>query len=229
MPSPDASFSFDAVLFDLDGVLIDSEGLSGQVLLSLLGEHALPFTHEEFSRRAVGASFPVLFEGLERDFGWVRPNGIDARIDAGLAAALTSVPAIEGAADTLRALARRGVPFAVASNSRRDRLDLKLRASGLDVLLDGRSFDSSMVGGRGKPNPDLYAFAAASLGVDVTRCLVIEDSVPGATAGVSAGATVWGLLAGGHVHPNSALELERAGVQRTLRSHEELRTSLNLE
>lgn len=228
MTEPAPSFPFDAVLFDLDGVLVDSEHLSGGVLLQLLEGHDLPFTTEEFARRAVGASFPVLFGSLERDFGWIRPDGFDARIDEGLAAALASVPAIEGAAATLSALRERGVPYAVASNSRRDRLDLKLRASGLEALLEGRSFDPSMVGGRGKPRPDLYAFAASSLGVDVTRCLVIEDSVPGATAGVSAGATVWGLLAGGHVHPNSASELEAAGVTRVLRAHAQLRGELGL-
>lgn len=221
-------FPFSAVLFDLDGVLVDSEGLSARVLLELLPEAGLPFSRADFQARLAGVSYPVLYAGLSRDYGWTRPADFDARVDAGLAAALGAVPAIEGAAETLRALQAAGIPFAVASNSRRDRLDLKLRVSGLDGLVGPHAHDPAQVGGRGKPAPDLYLHAAQELGVDASRCLVVEDSVTGARAGLAAGATVWGLLAGGHAHPALESELTAAGAARVLVSHAELRSALGL-
>jgi beta-phosphoglucomutase-like phosphatase (HAD superfamily) len=207
---------------------VDSEGLSARVLLELLPDSGLPFTRDEFGARLAGVSYPVLYAGLHRDYGWTRPADFDARVDAGLAAALDRVPAIEGAAQTLRALRAAGVPLAVASNSRRDRLELKLRVSGLDGLVGPHAHDPAQVGGRGKPAPDLYLYAAQELGADVTRCLVVEDSVTGAQAGLAAGATVWGLLAGGHVHPALASELTAAGAQRVIGSHAGLRAALGL-
>ncbi|GGQ92435.1 HAD family hydrolase [Deinococcus ruber] len=222
------TFPYSAVLFDLDGVLVDSEVLANRVWVELLAEHGLLFTHQEFMARSVGRTYPVLYHELHRDFGWTPPEGFAARNDAALAAAFADVPVIEGAGETLRALHAAGVPLAVASNSRRDRLDLKLRASGLAALVGDHAYDSEQVGGRGKPLPDLYQHAAQALGVDVRRCLVIEDSATGVQAGAAAGATVWGLLAGGHVHEALPGELLAAGATRIIGSHAELRAALNL-
>ncbi|MFC4453239.1 HAD family phosphatase [Deinococcus sonorensis] len=229
--SPDraapSTVRFDAVLFDLDGVLVDSEMLANRVWLDLLAQHGLTFTSQEFLERSVGSSFKVLYEGLKRDFGWERPADFDARSDAALAAAFEGVLPIEGAPETLQALARAGVPYAVASNSRRDRLELKVRAAGLEALLPHR-LDPALVGGHGKPAPDLYQAAARQLGVAAARCLVIEDSLTGVQAGVAAGATVWGLLAGGHTHGGTGAQLQAAGASRLLYSHAELRGALGL-
>ncbi|MBB5232615.1 HAD-IA family hydrolase [Deinococcus budaensis] len=220
--------AFGAVLFDLDGVLVDSETLANAVWVELLAEHGLRLDRAEFMARAVGSTHAALFDWLRGERGWERPEGFLPELDARLARAFHATPAIEGAAGTLRALSAAGLPFAVASNSLRSRLHLKLEAAGLAELVGEHAYDPAHVGGRGKPLPDLYAHAAARLGVSPDRCLVIEDSVTGLRAGVAAGATVWGLLAGGHVHPDGAAALREAGAARVLRDHAELRAALGL-
>ncbi|MGI8747777.1 MAG: HAD family hydrolase, partial [Deinococcus sp.] len=125
------------------------------------------------------------------------------------------------------ALEAAGTPFAAASNSRRDRLDRKLRAAGLDGQVR-LSLDPGQVGGRGKPLPDLYLRAAEELGCDIRACLVIEDSATGVQAGVAAGARVWGLTAGGHAGPGLAAQLLDAGAERVLAHHAEVRAALGL-
>jgi len=219
---------FDAVLFDLDGVLVDSELQANTVWVQLLAEQGLDIDLPTFMANAVGGTHVVLFEWLKNHYGWTRPETFVPELDVRLHEAFGSTQAIEGAARTLELLREAGLPFAVASNSLRSRLKRKLEASGLAPLVGEHAYDPAHVGGRGKPAPDLYAYAAAQLGADITRCLVIEDSVTGLSAGVVAGATAWGLLAGGHVHPDNAAHLTGAGAKRILRTHEELQGALGL-
>ena len=218
---------FQAVLFDLDGVLVDSELLANRVWVTLLAEHGLNISHADFLARSVGLSLKNLYLELEGEFGWKRPEGFEALSDAALNESFLKVPEVPGAAQTLAALTVAGLPFAVASNSRRDRLDLKLKAAGLERAV-GHSFDPAQVGGRGKPLPDLYQFAAAQLGADIGRCLVVEDSVTGVQAGAAAGATVWGLLAGEHVHDGLGELLQAAGAEKLVHSHADLVAALGL-
>ncbi|WP_407539501.1 HAD family phosphatase [Deinococcus radiomollis] len=218
---------FQAVLFDLDGVLVDSEMLANRVWVELLAQHGLVISHAEFLDRSVGLSLRALYQRLESEFGWTRPEGFEALSDAALSASFASVAQVPGALQTLDALTRAGVPFAVASNSRRDRLDLKLQVAGLAGAAR-HTFDPAQVGGRGKPLPDLYEYAAAQLGADIGRCLVVEDSQTGVQAGVAAGASVWGLLAGEHVHDALGGQLLAAGASRLVHSHAELVAALGL-
>jgi HAD superfamily hydrolase (TIGR01509 family) len=219
---------FDAILFDLDGVLVDSELQANTVWVQLLAEQGLDIDLPTFMANAVGGTHVVLFEWLKNRYGWTRPETFVPELDARLHEAFGNTQAIEGAARTLELLREAGLPFAVASNSLRSRLRRKLEASGLAPLVGEHAYDPAHVGGRGKPAPDLYAHAAAQLGADITRCVVIEDSVTGLSAGVAAGATAWGLLAGGHVHPDNAAQLTGAGAGRILRTHEELQGTLGL-
>ena len=220
--------AFDAVLFDLDGVLVDSELLGNTVWVELLAEHGLRLDRATFMARAVGGTHRALFDWLHAEHGWTPPEGFLPELNARLAQAFTATPTIEGAADTLRALRAAGIPCAVASNSQRERLHLKLQAAGLSELVGEHAYHPADVGGRGKPLPDLYLHAAAALGVSPRRALVVEDSVTGLTAGLAAGATAWGLLAGGHIHPDGAQALREAGAVRVLASHAELREALGL-
>ncbi|MDV6375565.1 HAD family hydrolase [Deinococcus arenicola] len=219
---------FEAVLFDLDGVLVDSELQANSVWVQLLAEHGLEIELPTFMAKAVGGTHVALFDWLRREYGWTRPDTFIPEMDARLHAAFGETQAIEGAAQTLNALKEAGIPFAVASNSLRSRLKRKLEASGLAEVVGAHAYDPAHVGGRGKPLPDIYAYAAAQLGADITRCVVVEDSVTGLSAGVAAGATAWGLLAGGHVHPDNAAHLIGAGAKRILKTHGELQEALGL-
>ena len=205
---------FGAVLFDCDGVLVDSEGAANRVWVALLAAHGLAFAPADFLLYSVGRTLSGLYAGLERDFGWTRPPTFDAELDAALQLVFRTMRPVPGAPELLAALRAAGLPFAVASNSRRDRLDLKLAASGLAPLLAGRVHDPSQVA-RGKPAPDLYLHAASGLGVAPARCLVVEDSVLGVSAGVAAGMTVWGFMGGDHSGEHAAPTLLAAGAART--------------
>jgi len=217
---------FDAVLFDMDGVLVDSEVVAGQVWVQTLGEHGLKLDHADYMARAVGSTVPNLYAGLARDHGWAPAPEFEQHLADRLAEAFAAVQEVPGAAQTLQALKSAGVAFAVASNSLREKLGPKLRAAGLTELVGAHAYDPAHVGGRGKPLPDLYRFAAQQLGADIKRCLVVEDSLPGLAAGLSAGATAWGFTGGGHNADGGALR--EAGAGRVIGSHAELRDALGI-
>lgn len=213
-----------AVLFDLDGVLVDSERLAGQVWVRLLAQHGLTLSEADFLAGAVGTTHAALHDWLHGTHGWQRPDGFDDQMRAALAETFARVPEVPGAAATLRGLRAAGLPYAVASNSLRERLHLKLQAAGLNALVGQHAYDPAHVGGRGKPLPDLYLYAAGQLGAEPGRCVVVEDSATGVQAGVAAGATVWGFVGGGH--SASPEVLWAAGVSRVIGSHAELLAAL---
>lgn len=220
---------FDAVLFDLDGVLVDTEALIGELWADIFSGHDLHLSPQEITRLTSGQRFEGVLYQLETQRGWKAPEDFLPMLDRRFNAAFDHVPAILGASVTLRALRDAAIPFAVGSNSEAGRLRMKLRGAGLDDLVQPHAYNPAQVGGHGKPRPDLYLYAAEQLGVPISHCLVIEDSVPGATAGIAAGATVWGLLAGSHILPEDEANLLALGASRILHSHAELREALGIE
>lgn len=225
---PPPGFPFGAVLFDFDGVMVDSEALGSRVWVEVLGEHGLPFTPEVFAAAVVGRTHSAVYDWLRTDHGWTPPGDFQTRLDGRFAEVFADLAPIEGATDTLAALRAAGVPFAVASNSEPEGLRSKLRTTGLGAFFGKHAYCPADSGGRGKPHPDLYLYAARQLGAPPDRCLVVEDSVVGATAGVRAVATVWGLLATGHAHPASTQALLDVGAARVLTSHAALQAALGL-
>ncbi|WP_293914405.1 HAD family phosphatase [Deinococcus sp.] len=220
------SMTFEAILFDMDGVLVDSEVLTGEIWRSALHEHGLTLDAPSYMAMAVGLTVPGLYTALEREHGWQRPAPFEAHLNRRLGEAFASVQEVPGAALLLGALQTAHLPFAVASNSERERLHLKLGAAGLSGLVGEHAYDPTCVGLRGKPLPDLYLYAARQLGADIRQCLVVEDSLTGLAAGLSAGATVWAFTGGAHGVDGAALVA--AGAERALASHAELRRLLNL-
>jgi HAD superfamily hydrolase (TIGR01509 family) len=219
--------TFKAILFDMDGVLVDSEVVAAQVWVQALRGHGLSLEPPAFMAQAVGSSVANLYATLEREHGWQRPEQFETHLSGRLGEAFASVQEVPGAALTLRALQAARIPFAVASNSERERLHLKLGAAGLDELVGQHAYDPAHVDLRGKPLPDLYLYAAERLGADVTECLVVEDSLTGVAAGMSAGATVWAFTGGAHNVDGAALV--EAGAERAVASHAELRRLLELQ
>ena len=184
---------FSAILFDCDGVLVDSEPITVGVLHAMLGEMGWDLPLEECIRRFVGKAFKdeahVIHEhtGYLIDDEWIA--GFRDRRDDALRARLHAVP---GAVDAVRAIAAAvDVPVACVSGADRRKIAMQLAMVGLDELFGDRVF-SGMEVPHSKPAPDVYLAAAAALGVPPARCLVVEDTVTGVTAGVAAGATVVG-------------------------------------
>ncbi len=203
------------VIFDCDGVLVDSEPVASRVTASLLTALGWPMTAEEANARFLGMSLPDMRPVVEACVGPL-PD-FEARLSAALIAALSreAMP-IPGAADVLRATAALGLPYRVASNSSRAEMAAKFAATGLAALVAGRlhSFEDVLAaGGHGKPAPDLYLAAAAAEAVAPASCLVVEDSVPGVQAAVAAGMTCLGFAPHG-----DAAALLAAGVAGLLRS-----------
>jgi len=205
---PDAEL----VIFDCDGVLVDSEMLACRSLAETLSQHGLPLTLEEVFERFLGRSFGLV-EAYYRDrMDRPMPEAFRAdfrrRIEAAFAADLRPIEGVDPVLSTL------DLPFCLASSSDPARLRLTLRAAGLADRFGERVYSAVEVP-HGKPAPDLFLFAAGRMGVAPDRCLVIEDTVPGVRAGKAAGMTVWGFTGGSHcVGRDIGRNLSDAGADR---------------
>jgi HAD superfamily hydrolase (TIGR01509 family) len=186
----------DLVIFDCDGVLVDSEMLSAGVLMAMMAEEGFPLSEEAFRSDFLGRSFSAAALRARERFGRPLPEDFEGRYRDRLFARLAAeLKPMAGVAQVLAALS---VPFCLATSSSPRRLALSLQSAGLASFFEGRCFTASQVQ-RGKPAPDLFLFAAAQMGAAPARCLVIEDSELGVRAGLAAGMTVWHFAGGCHV------------------------------
>ncbi|WP_371156031.1 HAD family hydrolase [Jannaschia sp. 2305UL9-9] len=185
----------DLVIFDCDGVLIDSEGLSGQVLAAALAEIGVYIDHDEFCTRMVGRSFPTVAAEIRETRGVKLPPTFEADYRAQLLARfeqeLQVTDGIEAALDAL------DLPKCVATSSSPPRVRRSLELTGLAPRFP-HVFTASEVS-RGKPAPDLFLHAAAVMATPPARCLVIEDSLPGIEAAKAAGMPVLRYTGGAHL------------------------------
>ncbi|WP_267357985.1 MULTISPECIES: HAD family hydrolase [unclassified Methylobacterium] len=206
------SLSLGLVIFDCDGVLVDSEPLSLACLTAGLNRIGVPIDLATVRARFTGTSMPSIMAHIARDYGVTAPEGfVDAVKAETLALFDSELRAMRGVAGAVAAL---GLPRCVASSSDPVRLRHSLTLTGLLPLFGAHVFSSAQVP-RGKPFPDLFLFAADRMEVPPEACLVIEDSVPGVTAARSAGMRVAGFTGGGHwVHDPAGADLVQAGATR---------------
>ena len=199
------------VIFDCDGVLVDSEPLSLATLTAGLNRIGVPIDLDTVRNRFAGTSMVSIMGHIERDYGIPAPEGfVDVVKAETLATFDRELKAMHGVAAAIRGL---GMPVCVASSSDPVRLRHSLALTGLLDLFSGNVFSSAQVA-RGKPFPDLFLFAAEQMGTAPASCLVIEDSVPGVTAAVAAGMRVVGFTGGGHWnHDRAGTDLLRAGAE----------------
>jgi HAD superfamily hydrolase (TIGR01509 family) len=206
--SPSFSSSlFAAVLFDCDGVLVDSEVLATRALYQSLMDVGLSMTLEEVAATFTGQSFLTCVATIERHLGHVVPDDFavnNRRYYRDLMQnQLVPMPGVKTVLEALT------LPYAVVTNSQTRELDFKLTYTGLDTFFPTHlRFDTESLG-VAKPDPEIYLRAADALNVDIKRCLIVEDSFPGITAGTRSGATVWAY----RPHPSPA-ELNTLGVTR---------------
>ncbi len=205
MPTP-----FDLVIFDCDGVLIDSEIISAQMLIEALAQRGVVIDLAYVAQHFLGRSYPTVMETIRRDFHLDLPAAFEedyrTRLLAAFEAHLQVMPHVAGVLAALR------VPYCVATSSSPRRAQTSLTLAGLGHLVGPHLFTASMVA-RGKPAPDLFLHAAASMGVAPARCLVIEDSLTGIRAGLAAGMTVWRFIGGSHFQGAPQPEPEGAAPQ----------------
>lgn len=196
------------VIFDCDGVLVDTEGIANDTLAAALTGWGLPMTGVEARRRFMGRSMKAVAEELASELvlpeGWL--DALEARDFATFRASLRTVPYVREAVERVEAL---GFATCVASSGSFAKMDVTLGVTGLLPLFAGRIFSAHQVA-RGKPHPDLFLFAAERMGHRPEGCVVVEDSVPGVKAAVAAGMGVWG-YAGDPL--TDAVGLEAAGAR----------------
>lgn len=203
---------FDAILFDCDGVLVDSELLTHGVLHTMLDEAGWTMTMDECLARFLGKAVRSERAAIEHHTGqpltdeWMA--AFYERRNQALQQHLQIIDGAQFAVSTLHTQA--GGRIACASGADRAKVELQLRKVGLLEFFDGRVFSGQEVA-RTKPAPDVYLAAAAALGTAPERCAVVEDSVTGVRSGLDAGATVFGYAPGGAGH-SSAEALLAAGV-----------------
>lgn len=183
------------IIFDCDGVLVDSEGLSGAVLIAALAEIGIEVDLDDFCTRMVGRSFPTVAADL-RAAGGRLPDDFEARYRSRLLDRFESeLRACAGIEAVIDGLDR---PFCVATSSSPARARRSLDLTGLAPRVGDRLFTASEVA-HGKPAPDLFLHAARRMGADPSRCLVIEDSLPGLEAARAAGMRMLRYTGGDHL------------------------------
>ncbi|GES44064.1 hydrolase [Rhizobium dioscoreae] len=195
------------VIFDCDGVLVDSEPLSVGVLIQAMHDVGVEMSEEDVYSRFLGKSLATLVDTMQTEFDVFIDQAFLDRIRNDLYERFKhELKPIDGISATLDALS---LPRCVASSSQLERIRLSLGVTGLLDRLEPNIFSASMVK-RGKPAPDLFLYAAEKMGVPPKECIVVEDSPAGITAARAAGMTVFAFTGGSHAHsPSYRAELEQ--------------------
>lgn len=213
---------FDAIIFDFDGVLLESEFEGNRMLSELLTKIGHPTSMAEAVEHYTGLAGQDFIDAVESRIGQPLPpefhDGTRALRDRSLR---EGIAAVAGAVEFVRALPPT-LPKAVASSSSTKWVRTHLAHLGLNHAFEPHVYSGKEHVGRGKPAPDLYLHAARELGVDIGRTLILEDSKVGATGAVASGATVIGLAAGRHCFDGHDEMLKSVGVRNIARSFDEV-------
>ena len=215
----------DLVIFDCDGVLVDSEPIFNRAHADILSQCGYRIPPEILVERFCGISDAEMLAAIEREWGRRLPADYRERVaaiaDALCAAGLTALPGIHEMLDQMPG------PVCVASSSTPDRIRKSLGLTGLLDRFEPHIF-SAVVVARGKPAPDLFLFAARAMRADPARCVVIEDSVPGVRAAVSAGMAAIGFCGGGHCPAGHDGILRRNGAMTAIADFRDLPQAIAL-
>jgi len=186
--------AYELVIFDCDGVLVDSEPLANRILSECFQAAGFPITYDICVAEMIGLPLPQCFEQAEEWHGRAVPEGffdiVQSRTYQAIRNELQPVP---GTRQAIEAIA---LPRCVASSSERDKITLSLTQTGL-LPLFGEKYYSAQQVARGKPFPDLFLFAAEQMGFAPSECIVIKDSFHGARAATAAGMAVLGYAGSG--------------------------------
>jgi HAD superfamily hydrolase (TIGR01509 family) len=204
--------NFDLVIFDCDGVLVDSEAISCRAHAEVLSRHGYPITRDQVFDRFLGRSTRQATSEVEAELGRPLPDDFHVQLQdeqfRSFEADLEAVPHIHAALDAIVQ------PVCVASSGSQQRMRLTLGRTRLYDRFAPNIFSSSQVI-NGKPAPDLFLFAASQMNVPPERCIVIEDSVAGVAGAVAAGMPVLGFHGGSHCRDGHGDSLRAVGATAT--------------
>lgn len=201
------------IIFDCDGVLVDSEPIAARVFSDALNELGLNITQKDVDDRFRGRSLTDCITSLEKELGDPLPTDFLSVLDARTFEAFRAeLRAVRGVREALVQISELGVPICVASSGSHQKTELTLGLTELLPFFQDARFSASEVRA-GKPAPDLFLFAAKKMGVSAENCVVIEDSLPGTTAGIQAGAQVLAYVPACLTRPLERIPFEKAGAQ----------------
>jgi HAD superfamily hydrolase (TIGR01509 family) len=197
----------DGIIFDCDGVLVDSEPIANATLVQVLGEHGMELTVQDSMRLFLGRSWASILAIIEEHFGRPAPDAVTEEFRTRLTARLDrELTPVAGVPEALAALG--DLPRCVASSGEPEKIRHSLTVTGLIGHFDDAHLFSATMVEHGKPAPDLFLHAARALGLDPSRAVVVEDALPGVQAGVAAGMRVLGYAPDG-----TADALREAGAE----------------
>jgi HAD superfamily hydrolase (TIGR01509 family) len=207
-----------AILFDCDGVLVESEVLAQEVETKVLGDIGLHYDRREFTARFMGMSDDAFWNALEEDAQARLGRSIRDELREPMRAlmreaVMTRLTEVAGARDAIASVTHKK---AVASSSSKQGLEIKLKMVGHWDHFTPHVYSAEHVV-HAKPAPDLFLHAAKELGVPPSECLVLEDSINGVKAARAAGMRVWGFLGGGHMDEEYGHRLTEAGAERVVK------------
>jgi len=215
MPKPEL------VIFDCDGVLVDSEYLSAQINAELLTATGYPITAEELAERYAGLILADTLKAIEKEADIpLSASLIDQSGELFMERIKTDLTAIDG---IRQSIGRLHLPYCICSNSTCESIKTMLTLTGLYDLFEGRIFSAPEVGTRrSKPAPDAYLYVADHYHTRPASVVVLEDSVHGAMAAKAAGMRVIGFTGASHAWPGLADKLMEAGAETTISRHGDL-------
>ena len=202
----------EVVIFDCDGVLVDSELIALGQMRAALDAAGLSLTHAQAIDRFLGLSLDTIVQSVEMDLPAALPASFRADLSRDILERFAGE--LKGIGGVKEAVAGLHCRVCVASSSPPERIRLALSVTGYDALFEPHVFSATMAA-RGKPHPDLFLYAARQMNAAPAQCLVIEDSVAGVTAAASAGMDVFGFVGGSHFSGAPQAErLSAAGASR---------------
>ena len=209
--------TLDLIIFDCDGVIVDSEVLSTRAATAALAEFGLNLTEEQVAELLLGFTFEAGLDRIHKQYNHDLPPAFAARkmqlTEAIFRQELMPLPGLVALLDSLP------LPYCVASNSSHERLRFTFEATALSHYFAGRIYSADDVA-NGKPAPDLFLHAAKQQQTPPERCLVIDDSPSGVRAAVAAGIPVIGFIGGAHAYPALADKLHEAGATWVMRDYD---------
>ena len=214
--------NYKLVIFDCDGVLVDSEAIGNRFISEALTLAGIPISAEGALSKFLGGKLTQIKEDAEKQLGFSLPaNWVDEIYKKQFSEFRKNLKSISGIEDVLDVLERINTPVCVGSNGPLNKMEVSLGVTKLKDRFLGRIFSADQVENP-KPAPDLYLYCADQMGVLPQYCLVIEDSPRGASAGVAAGMSVFGYTGGGD---NSALK--KVGCTKTFDTMQEIAAFLD--
>ena len=205
--------SISHIIFDCDGVLVDSEPLSMRADAEILARTGLKISEAELHKRFVGTTFQDMVQSLEREHNTKLPGNLSDLKNARMNELYRSeLKLVRGVRDALEDIRNMGLSMSIASNGPKDRVKLALQLTGLLPYFKNAIVTFEDVP-QGKPAPDMYLLAAKNAGAKADNCLVVEDSVTGVTAAVDAGCWTLGFTGTYENHVPHGEKLKDIGAE----------------